>query len=370
MLLCVGTGKVRRGIVGLFLVLSGVSSALGYWATSTGLESEPPARTFDGWIGVFQPERDVASGVQVKLSAYALSDRETEKPRMAYSATACGAGPFSGYLLIGGDARLDNVTIQAPPDDARVLPAGDLEVADEGDGSVTTYQDVQVVRVSLQDLPRCLGSGADDSFSGVGFRIEGNAAGPVTTSSGGLLPGAVQRWSMPYIGNFPGAGGRAGVFRFKGAIHGEFVRPIPLAAAVDAGPVPLRLELSDSRPPTDSVDRASWYLPQPFQGTVKVRDSSYQSTLQRWNTFSAIALGVFGSIVAAMLFEWTRSRAQSPSANLGLTPAESIPGSDPVQLVASRPQRPRSAPTLGAWVPIAVVGYLLSRLSRRRGRSS
>jgi hypothetical protein len=352
------------GMVWIMLVLCGVGSALGFYATSTALEAEPPAKTFEGWIGVLVPKADIASEVQVRVSALALS--HGERPRMAYGATACGGGSFSGYLLIGGNARLDPATLQAPPRDAQMLPPGDIEVTNEADGSVTQYRDVQVVQVSLRNLPRCIGSVANDGFAGVGFRIEGEAASPVSTSAGGLLRAAVQRWSMPLVGSFPSAGIQAGVFRIDGAIRGEFVRPIPLGAAVDAGPIPLRLDLSDSRPATDSVNRANWYLPQPFQATAKVRDASYQSTLQNWNAFCAIALGVFGSIVASMLFEWARSRVRTTTVAANPTTNLKMAGAAHPQGVAPSRQRPRSALAPWAGASLAALGYLVGRLCRQR----
>lgn len=277
---------------------------------------------------------------------------------MAYSATVCGGDPFSGYLLLGGDARLDSATLSASPGAARKIPSGDVTVIDESDGLTVTYPDVQVIQVSLKDMPRCLGTPADEEFVGTGFRIEGTASGPVTASGGGpFLDSAVERWSVPYVGNFPGKGQALGEFHIIGAIRGDFVRPRAFAATVDAGPVPLRLDLGDARPPTEAVDRASWYQPRPYQATAKVRDSNYQTALQRWSALFAIGLGVFGSIVASSLFEWTRSRREQEV-------GEAAPIATATQRQpANEPTRPTRVACV--WVMGAGLGYVVGRLRRR-----
>ena len=355
MLLLVRTREHLGGIVLGILMLGGMGSALGYYATSAALAPEPPAKAFDGWIGILEPAAMVESDAQVRVNAFALT--HTFRPRMAYGATVCGTGSFSGYFLIGGDARLVNATLEAGPGEARLLPDGDLNVTDVGDGSVVTYPAVQVIQVSLKDLPPCLGTVANEGYIGVGFRIEGTVSAPVVASNDGLLDAAVERWSMPYVGGLPGAGQRLGVFRISGAIRGDFVRPAAFAATVDAGRVPLGLDLSDARPPTEAVDRASWYQPKPFQATAKVRDSSYQTTLQGWSALSAIGLGVFGSIVASVLFGWTRSQARSEVgvAGVDLTP------------IAVQPRNGASRLTRVSWrwVLAAGAGYVLGRF---RGR--
>jgi len=351
--------RSRRHLAAIFwglLILTGPGSALGYYTVSAALTPEPPAKAFAGWIGILQPTSTLEADVQVRVNAIALT--HTSRPRMAYGATVCGSGPFSGYFLIGGDARLQSATLSAGPGAARQLPDGDVNVDDLGDGSTVTYPAVQVIRVSIKELPRCLGTVADEGYIGVGFRIEGTASGPVVASSGGpFLDGAVERWSMPYVGSFPGAGRHLGEFRISGAIRGDFVRPAAFAATVDAGPVPLGLDLSDARPPTEAVDRASWYQPEPYQATAKVRDSGYQTTLQRWSALFAIGLGVFGSIVASSLFEWTRSRTRSGVAETRahLTPIQWQPMKEP-----TRPTR-----VAWRWVMAAGAGYVVGRLRSR-----
>ncbi len=338
------------------ILLGAVASGCGYYAVSVALGPEPPARVVKGWIAILQPATDLDAGLQVRVNAFALS--HADSPRMAYGLNVCGSHPFSGYMLIGGDARLNGVALNASRNVAKWLPGGGVKVADQGDGSLASYEGVQVIRVSIKDPPPCLGAPSDEAYVGTGFRVEGYASGPVVASSSGLgLNAAVERWSMPYVGGLPGLEHRIGIFAISGAIDGDFVRPVSFSATVDAGAVPLGMEASDARPPADSVDRASWHGSQPFQATTKVRNSAYETNLQRWSAICAISLGVFGSIMASMLFELIRSSTSSSG-------GRSIP------LVALKGQSENGRGQLATkgcmWLLTAIAGLVLCRL--RRGR--
>ncbi|HMM95103.1 hypothetical protein [Phycicoccus sp.] len=339
------------------LVIGGVAAALGYYASSTALVSEPPSRGFDGWVALLQPASAVEADVQVQVTASALS--RGSEPVMAYSVSMCGGDDFHGFLLVGGLARLQGAQVSGAPGGVRNLSEAELSVENMGNGTTTTYGRVQIIQIDISDLPACLASTPKDEFGGVGMRVEGTAEAPVVSVSENVfIRGAVERWSMPYVGNFPGAGQQLGVFRIEGGIRGEYIRPRSMAVAVDAGRTPLGLEVTDARPPVERADLASWRQAVPFQGTAKVRDVRRQAELQRWSVVSAIGLAVFGSIVASMIFEAVRPSAKSLESSQHVAQTSGPPA-------VERPQQARMRPT---FVLAAIAGYVIGRLRGRLRR--
>lgn len=338
------------------LPLVGLASAVCFYVLSIAVSAEPAAESRDGWVAILQPASAIADDVQVQVSATAIS--RNPKPLMTYGAAMCGSGSFSGYFLIGGDARLDDLAIEPRSNLVEQrLPDGELRVVNVGDGSVSNLGSVQVLRVTVDQLQPCIGASSGEDFVGEGFRVEGRAAGAVAASTGGLVTGAVERWLMPYVGSLPGFTAQLGVFQLSGAVDGDFVRPRSLRVSVDAGPAPLNTDLSDARPATDSVDRASWYLRKPFQATVKARNSSRQASLQQWSVFAAILFGTCGSFVTSRLIHWP----SAPSIRNPSTPTEPMPE-------AARP--PSSGEAFGPcrrwkWLTALGVGLLVGRLLGR-----
>jgi hypothetical protein len=367
MLLFVWSPRVFQAGSWLLLAVGGLSSSLAFYATSTALSAVPPATQFQGWVVVVEPAEAFEEEHQVQVSAFALN--HATAPTMAYGVAVCGDSPFRGYLLIGGDARLQDAELMAGRGDARELPPGDLEVDDQASGQLLNFRDVQVVEISLSGLPECLHRRIDEDFAGTGLRIEGQARAPIVSTSGGLVDGAASRWSMPLVGRLPGTGQQLGVFGMSGAVNGEFLRVSPFAALVDAGSVPLNVELADARPPTETVDRASWYDTVPLQPTVKVTNASSETALQRWNALSAIALGVFGSIFASVIFEWLRLRPDlRPRAAFDVEAVMNVEAAGGIE----QPRTPAARTRLRTWGWAAVAGYAFGRFGLlrrpRRGR--
>ncbi len=333
-------------------IAAGLGSALGYYGASVALNAEPPDPASTGWIAVLTPISTLESDVQVRVNAFAL-DHRTD-PRMAYGLSLCGADSFSGYFLIGGGARLLTQDIEASPNTVRSLVPGDIEVDDVGTGQRLKFKDVQVLEVEIGSLPPCVGAVSEQTFVGTGFRVEGIASEPVVTSpSTGVFDSAVQRWSMPYVGSLPGTGNRLGEFRVAGALDGSYVRPRLLAVDVDAGTLSSGMELDQPRPAPLDSDVASWFENAPIQATTKVREPAKLSSLQRWSALFAVGLGVFGSIVASMLLEWTRTSGHRPEAREAATLGP-----------LDEPLRDPEARRTGVWllaVPLLVLAYLLRR---------
>lgn len=358
------TSFARRRTLGslVVLALTGVS-AVGFYMLSVALGSEPPAQAFEGWVGVIQPESSLGNDVQVRVSAEALASDADQN--MAYGLSLCGNDAFSGYFLIGEDARLDQIVFTGTSGTVDRLPDSDLKVQVLANGTTEILKSVQVFRMTFTSLPACVNDGIQSrTYYGTGFRLTGVAEEAVVSSAAGPVRGIIERWSMPYVGGLPGQES-LGVFRIGGGIEGDFIRPASFAAVVDAGAVPMRMDIEQARPETTEEGRASWYSTRPLQATVTVNDSARSASLQRLLAIAAIFLGVFGSMFAAIALDWLRPPPQT---------AAHIRRASPASLRDTlarqhQSQQARDGPaTRQGWaiaVVVALAGGLL--IGRRRG---
>lgn len=342
------------GLGSLLLVL--LSSTAIYWATLAS-QSSGPASAYPGWITVLQPI-PVSTSVQVRILVDA--GPKDDHQQMSYGVVACGTGNFSAYLLVGGASVLSHPSIDAGSDTVvEHLDSGQLTIRDAFASAFAQHESVQVFRFSFSNLPTCLGRVNDQEFGGVAFRVNGVASEAVSrVRHFGPFQGSTQTWSMPYVGNLPGAGHNIGEFDLDGVIVGSFMRPPALASDVDAGPVPLGMTMRDARPAISDVDRAVWHQSRPFQATVQVEDSSAVALAQRFSTVSSVVLGLAGAILTAYVFEFVRGGRVHYERQMGDTAPERRENED-----RSGKERPGWYQR-GWWTPV-IVTVIATALYRR-----
>jgi len=310
------------------VVICGLS--LGFSAMA--LASAGANRDFPGWVAVFT-RSDTPSSDHVQLSESNTQNVPLSDP-MRYDVAVCGKGIFDGYLVLGEGARLEHLTVNATPGTTRLL-SGSLTVAYEGsaagNGTIPPYlAAVQVVQFRLDELPPCVPATAGGSFIGQAVNVSGRSlAGVSRNSRYGPFSSASQTWSMPYIGNLPLEGQFLGDYAFGGVLSGTFTRPPSEPVIASVWGLQFGQTITDARPDTDGSGDASWKSNQPIEPVAQVHSSDAAVRLQTVSAASGIGLGVFGSLLATVVYE-----VVAASGRLDL-PVRAVP--------RGRPRLPRSA---------------------------
>jgi hypothetical protein len=92
-------------------LLVGAASIAVFAAVSATVNGEPPTSPYEGFVTVLQPESSSFSADQVKLiAAAAVPGGPGQNPAVSYSVNVCGRQPFKGVLVVGGDARLSDLS--------------------------------------------------------------------------------------------------------------------------------------------------------------------------------------------------------------------------------------------------------------------
>ena len=246
----------------------GALAALAFWQVSGTLNDQPPATPFPGWIAVVQPAR-TASSSQVQLHIRPLvPGAPGGHPALSYFVVACGTRPFSGVLLIGGEARLSHPRMLAPAGTSlSSIPSA--EVLDAGTAQQIPLGTVQALRFTLA-ATRCTGHfppAAGSGISGTAVEIAGLAGHSVTQ------PGRFGFWddprstqSWPLMGSFPGiATTDLGEWRIAG-LPGPWNRLFDEYLQLDAGSLTTIGSLEAARPSLVDVTQLSWASTSSFQG--------------------------------------------------------------------------------------------------------
>ena len=103
-------GKASRTRLGAAaILLAGLASVACYAAVSATINGQPSTSPFGGFVVLLQAAGRFSQD-QVKLEATPLvPGGPGQRPTLSYQVTVCGNKPFSGLLLIGGDARLSHL---------------------------------------------------------------------------------------------------------------------------------------------------------------------------------------------------------------------------------------------------------------------
>jgi hypothetical protein len=262
--------------------------------------------------------------------------------------------------------------LQAPP---RIERIPDLVFSF---GTVINLGAVQLVRISLPDVRPCpaipgsqppgiLPGGSDEAIIGL-------THGPVQQSWAGpwdLWHGPRARQAWPLTGAFPGVPtGVLGNFVAIRGLSGSWTRPVEEYAQVSAADVPVTWSI-DSTTPASGPYPLTWQGRTPVSPVAQLTDSPSLALLQDWLVIFAVGLGIAGSMLASLLFEWLRPRPQHTTATNNGPPSPTPPPSNG----QPRPAPPGTAPgRRGRWLALLgaaiAIGWAHGRLGRHKGRTS
>ncbi|HEU5063266.1 MAG TPA: hypothetical protein VFT79_08975 [Solirubrobacterales bacterium] len=360
--------QVRRSSWGQAASLAfGVLSAIAFAAVSMTINHAPSPPSFDGWIAVLQKGRYTASQVKL-LIAPETPGGAGDQPRLRYTVTACGPRPFEGALLLGEDARLDDLEVLAPPaptsgpaptrSDEAISASRKLKMLDVSAGLFHTYSEVQVLRLALPatDCVPADQGGREPVFFGAAALIAGNARAAVEAHSHGPFgiwsgPRSTQSW--PYLGAPPDIAPQSlGEFRFvRGMAGGPWSRPAVSHFEVEVGSLTERATVDFARPTPAGSTSLSWSQTEPYAPIARLTN---EESLGRWQTYlvlSTIALAIGASFIADLILRRRRLAATPAARQESIdTPFES-------------PRRERRA----LFVNLALVAVLLALVRKLRG---
>jgi len=346
-----------------------VLSAICFAAVSITVNSSPSPRAFDGWIAVLQKGRFPASQVKLSIGPEAPGGLGDE-PRLRYAVTACGPRPFIGALLLGKDARLDDLEVVAPPaptsgpaptrSNEAIATIRKLRMFDVSTGRLLTYPGIQVLRLALPVTP-CASSdrgGRDAPFFGTVAAVTGNARAAVEARSHGPLgiwtgPRSTQSW--PYLGALPNIGFQnLGEFRFmQGLGRGPWARPAGAYFDVEVGSLTERARVDFARPTPASSTSLSWSETEPYAPIARLTNEESLGTWQTYLVLSTIALAIGASFIADLIL---RRRRPTPM------PAKR-------RETADAPLRSPQAERPALLVNLALIAVLLALVKKLRKQS-
>jgi hypothetical protein len=335
------------------------------------VNAQPPTQAYLGWVTVLQPV-EFGTPQQVELMAEAIEPGAPgDRPGLKYSVLVCGDRPFHGVLLIGGQARLDHALVVdeygVSSADATAawttLRVDDLPDVTIGQGTASwDLGAVQLVHIAIdQPISPCVPSASPEQplQAGTVEMVGGLARAPVqrTATFLGLTgPRSSQVW--PLVGGFPSVPANdGGEFRGVRGLSGSWIVPPALHKKVSIGSLAARVSVDLALPPPTDTTGLTWNSALPLRPAVRLTNVDAMAAWQQGLVTAGISLGIGGSLLATLLFEWTRPRPPTGKATADTT----------TLTVTPPPIRPKSAaqpiqPLLIA--SIALISYALGR-SRR-----
>jgi hypothetical protein len=309
------------------LLAFGVGSVLAFAVVSLTINASAPLDPFAGWLVVLQKGRPSDSQVRVVVSRSAANTLEKDRQPFVYSIAACGSEPFRGALLIGGDARLPEVHVIAPPapvtgpePTAPGMPLSatrDIKFLSVAEGTYVFPQKVQIIRLALPRMP-CAGrpsAEVEAPFIGAASVIEGRRPAGVehrATGPFGQWEGPQSSQSWPYVGGFPELDPRnLGEFKFVEGLRGSWTIPRSATYVVEGGSIPRRTSIDLATPQTTASTTLAWEGRKPYAATALFTDGDDLGQLQTWLTFVSIWLGLGGSVLVSLAIERNR-RSEAP----------------------------------------------------------
>jgi hypothetical protein len=274
-----------------------------------GSERATLTAPFEGWVAVLQ-HSDRPFPEQLELRVVAVEPGAPgEHPYLRYSLLACGTRAFDGVLLIGGQARLADVDVLGPTlsDRSLVSELSDVKLV-QGDAS-WDFGRTQILPVKIGTFGPCVSQAGED-FAGTGYTLTGRAQAAIQHLAlflGNDTPRQSLVW--PLVGGFPGVPAtNLGDFHGGHELSGDWVIPPTLHKQVGAGSVAARTAVEGAVPPLQDSSLVTWSSGHPLQPSVRVMNVDRMASAQQALTNSGIGLGIGGSLLASLLFEWTRSR--------------------------------------------------------------
>jgi len=317
-----GSGfRARLGVAAILLV--GLSSVACYAVISATVNGQPSTAPFSGFVALLQTAGRFSQD-QVELEATPLvPGGPGQRPALSYQVSVCGNQPFSGVLLIGGDARLSH--LQGNPALGTATAAGeaslqdlpDLAFLNEGTGIPFHLGPVQAIHITMTSPLQCASTYSTQQplpqFLGRVQVVMGQAAAPVERQWRlGWWAGPRSSQSWPSIG-LPGVNANdLGEFLALGGLHGAWMRLTRQYFVVSVGGLQPMALIDESRPSLSSSTSLDWEETQPMQPIAVVTNTTSMSAWQNWLVGAGIFLGIGGSLMASLLYDWARSK-QSPA---------------------------------------------------------
>ncbi len=345
-----------RRLGSVAVVLVGLGSIASYVFASGVVNAQPSTAPFEGWVAVLQ-HSDQPIPEQLELRVVAMEPGAPgEHPYLRYSLLACGSRAFDGVLLIGGQARLSEVDILGPTLSDRPL-VSELHDAKLVQGDVSwALGHTQVLHVKIGAFGPCV-SQAGEGFAGTGYTLTGQAQAAIQHPAlflGNDTPRQSLVW--PLVGGFPGVPTtNLGSFLGGQELPGDWIVPPTLHKQVGAGSVAARTTVEAVVPPLQDSSLVTWSSGHAIQPSMRVMNVDQMASAQQTLTNSGIGLGIGGSLLASLLFEWTRSRQTE------------VPRPRPPQQAAQRLRTGPRPSRRWRWAHVATIAGLLVlfRLLRR-----
>ena len=288
-------------------------------------------------------------------------------PSLSYGLAVCGNQPFSGMLLIGGSARLSHLRgfpelgTKAAGASSSIENLPNLTIEDEGTGTLIDLGPVQALSLTMTSPLKCASAYTTEQpeppFLGQGQDISGQATAPVQRHWRlGWWSGPRTSEDWPLIGNLPGIRDQDhGAFLAVDGLHGAWVRPTRQYNTVSVGALGANASVDEAQPQLASDTSLDWNSAQPLHPNAVVADTLSMNRWQNWLVWAGIFLGIGGSLLASLLYEWAR-----PTSAHGESHHD-----------AAQPQAPaRQAKPALKPLTTAIVLVILARALRSSRRSS
>jgi hypothetical protein len=349
-------------------------AALAFWQVSGTLNYQPPPAPFPGWIAVLEPANTATTTTQVQLQVVPLQPGAPgSHPALSYSVVACGPLPFSGVLLVGGDARLSKPRLLAPSGTS-LASIAKAEILDAGSGQLIPLGAVQTLRFTLAPIhcnERFSPGTATSGIFGPSAEIAGLAGHSVVQPARfGLWNGPRSTQSWPLLGAPPGiASTDLGEWRVTG-LPGSWGRPLDEYVRLNAGSLTTIGSLEAARPSLVDLTQLSWASTSSFQASARLLDTTALGEWQTRLVVVTIVLTLAGSLLAAVLFDLlpplrSARRATAAVSGPSATNAHMVPGSSAVANTSSVTDRRRW--TMAAGITLgAIYAWRLMRRPKRR----
>jgi hypothetical protein len=294
-----------------------LASVACYGAVSATVNGEPSTSPFRGFVVLLQAAGRFSQD-QVKLIAAPLvPGGPGQQPALSYQVDVCGNQSFSGVLVIGGDARLSHLQgfpalgARTTSEQSSLQDLPDLRFFDEGGAGPLDLGPVQAIRITMPSPVKCASAYSAQQpppFLGQAQVITGQAAASVERQWRlGWWAGPRSSQSWPLIGGLPGVSVHdLGEFLTLDGLHGAWMPFTQQYFAVSVGGLQSRASVDEARPTPSSSTDLDWNSTQPFQPFAVVTNTTSMSTWQDWLVAAGIFLGVGGSLLASLLYDWAR----------------------------------------------------------------
>lgn len=348
----------------LFLIV-GMGSVIAYVLLAMTINAEPSSTPFPGWVTVIQPVRE-SEADRIALSIISFWD----DPSIDYSVTVCGRQPFTGQLIIGGKAKLTHVSITGNLAPQRLTALRNLSNLDTTLGELGA---VQVLPLSTTH-PHSCGRITPFSLAGPkGVDVVGEPSAEIKRS----WLSALGLWDSPHINqawplastmpigreffNPPPSAQAVGIDRIGtyGGLNGNWRLP-PVEVLGETLDVPLAWSVVNAQPPvTESSNTLSWSSMTAVQPVAQLTNISRATALQDWLVIAAVGMGISGSMLASLVFQWLHPISEQR--------VERLEGQS-VSTLRSAPRQPiaERIPPAAAAIRITVLAWIIFTAVRRR----